>query len=247
MKRLRLLNVPGTVAPPSCRSCTTCCDGELQGLVEADVARLERIPFAREYRVGEVLFHQNEPVVGVYAIRSGLIGLRRFLPDGRSMILRVHGAGTICGIASLVANVPHPVTAEVLESAEVCFLEARQMRALIEDSDNVRRCILQTFARSAIDTVDDATAMLLPVRARIARLLLRLRFDHAVVGQDGALHYRLPFSRQQLAAMTGATPESISRATRELTADEVAQFRGRWVTVPDLDQLIDETEPRGGD
>lgn len=73
---------------------------------------------------------------------------------------------------------------------------------------------------------------------------MRLRFDHSVVGQDGALHYRLPFSRQQLASMTGATPESISRAIRDLTSDEVAIFRGRWVTVPDLDALIDETEPR---
>ncbi len=77
------------------------------------------------------------------------------------------------------------------------------------------------------------------VRARLAELLVSLRDDFGSVDEAGDLVLELPLARQDLAASIGARPESISRAIRELEEDSVARFSGRFVTVPDLDALLD--------
>ena len=42
--------------------------------------------------------------------------------------------------------------------------------------------------------------------------------------------------------VVGAVAETLSRAMAELTRHGVAQFQGRVVTIPDLDQALDEVE-----
>ncbi len=50
----------------------------------------------------------------------------------------------------------------------------------------------------------------------------------------------LPLSRQDMAAMIGIRPESMSRTIRSFEDDKVAIFSGRQVHVPSLEALFDE-------
>ncbi|MCB1153632.1 winged helix-turn-helix domain-containing protein, partial [bacterium] len=65
--------------------------------------------------------------------------------------------------------------------------------------------------------------------------------------EDGNILIELPMSRQDIADMVGARPETIARTIRSLQDDGVATFKGREVMVPDLDALLDELEPTLGD
>ena len=59
-------------------------------------------------------------------------------------------------------------------------------------------------------------ASALPVRARLAHLLLVLKDRYGTVDDTGELQIQLPLSRQDMAAMIGTRAETIARAVRSL-------------------------------
>jgi CRP-like cAMP-binding protein len=48
---------------------------------------------------------------------------------------------------------------------------------------------------------------------------------------------QLPFSRQDLAAMTGTTQESVSRVMSRFSEEKLIQSGRKWVTIMDLERL----------
>jgi len=79
------------------------------------------------------------------------------------------------------------------------------------------------------------------VRARFARFLLDL-VDPGKSEAGDTLSLELPVSRQDLAAMLGTRPETMSRAIRHLERAGIAHFRDRRVHVPAVGRLRDQAE-----
>ncbi len=82
----------------------------------------------------------------------------------------------------------------------------------------------------------------LPVRARLAQMLLSLRGAFGDVDEDGVLIIDLPLSRSQIAELLAVRPETVTRAIGVLSEEGVARFVRRRVVVRDLDALMDEVE-----
>ena len=82
----------------------------------------------------------------------------------------------------------------------------------------------------------------LSVRARFAHFLLVLRDRYGVVGKNGDLTLDLPVSRQDMAAIIGIRPESMSRTIRSFEEGNIAHFSGRRVHVPNVGELLNELE-----
>jgi CRP/FNR family transcriptional regulator len=70
--------------------------------------------------------------------------------------------------------------------------------------------------------------------------MLKERFGTA--GDDGSIVMELPLARQDIAALLGARPETVTRTLHALEVDGVARFSGRTAVIPDLDLLLDEVE-----
>ena len=82
----------------------------------------------------------------------------------------------------------------------------------------------------------------LPVRTRLAHLLLSLKEHYGQINDKGTLEVTLPLSRQDMASMLAIRPETLSRAIRSLENDQVARFERQAAFIPDLDALLDEIE-----
>jgi len=50
----------------------------------------------------------------------------------------------------------------------------------------------------------------------------------------------IPIARQDLAALIGAAPETVSRTIRMLEKDEIVRFNGNKVVIPDLEVAFRE-------
>jgi CRP-like cAMP-binding protein len=50
----------------------------------------------------------------------------------------------------------------------------------------------------------------------------------------------IPLARQDLAALVGIAPETVSRTIRKLERDNIAQFYGNRVLIPDLEAAFAE-------
>jgi CRP-like cAMP-binding protein len=80
----------------------------------------------------------------------------------------------------------------------------------------------------------------LPIRTRLAHLLLTLKHRYGFVDEDGTTIIRQPMQRQDMAALLGTRPETLARAFQSMRQDGILKSSGRNVIIPDLDGLLDE-------
>lgn len=231
----------------NCFTCQTRERTEWCVLEDEELELVDEGKTCREYLPGEVAFHEGDPCRGVHCIESGLIGIRKTDANGNEILLRLCHPGDTIGYRSFLAGDDHNNAAEALEPSVLCFISGKTVRILLQKNPSLGL----RFLRHAAEDLNAAEERVLqnttlPVRARFAHLLLVLRDRYGVAGENGELDLELPLSRQDMAAMIGIRPESMSRTIRSFQEDDVARFSGRQVHVPSLTNLFDELEiPEG--
>jgi CRP/FNR family transcriptional regulator len=227
----------------NCFACQAHARSEWCVLSDADLKLIDDAKIDRDYAPGDVLYHQGDACKGVYCIKSGLVGLRKVGADGNSVLVRLAQPGDTIGYRAFLAGEEHALGAEVLKPSVICFVEQVVARKLIESKPELGLRFLKTMSESlnaAEDKFLQSTSF--DIRARLAHLLLVLKDRFAAEEKDGALQLELPLSRQDMAAMIGVRPETMSRAIRKFEDDGVAYFSGRTVKVPDISVLFDEID-----
>ncbi len=233
--------------PTSCLACAARGSTEWCELPEDDLRLLSQSKVSNVYRPGQVVFYQGQPCLGLHCIESGTVALRKTDAQGASVIARLFHAGQTLGYLAYFARRPYTGTAEAVTECRICFIDKAAVRAIVSRNPGVAQRFLGRIADNLSEAEDARLAVsTMPLRARLAELLVSVRERFGAAGEDGTITLRLPLSRQDIAAMLGARPESLSRAIRELSGAGVAVFDGRDVTIPDLDALIDEVEQAGG-
>jgi CRP-like cAMP-binding protein len=238
---------PKSSTDQNCFTCQARGRTEWCVLTDEELKLVDKNKLSRDYLPGEVVFHEADACRGVHCIESGLVGVRKMNANGQEILLRLCHSGDTLGYRSLLAGDDHNNSAEALEPSMVCFIDAATVRTLLTRNPTLGLRFLNHAAsdlRNAEDKVLQSTT--LPVRARFAHLLLVLKDRYGVVGEDGAMELELPLSRQDMAAMIGIRPESMSRTIRSMEEDDIARFSGRRVHIRNIDDLIDELELADG-
>lgn len=226
--------------PLACSACERREESVWGELTRSEIALVDRTLQRRAYRRGETIFHQDDEPLGIYCVRSGYVLLWRIDAFGNETAFGLVGPGENMGYRSLFAEERHAATARALTPCQVCLMPGATVNQLIDAKPALARRFLHMVARDRGPTY----ALLLrgqhvPLRVRLIHLLLVLKERFARTGKDGQLVIELPLSRQDIAAMVGARPETITRALRELEEEGVATFRGRQVEIKRLDRLMD--------
>ncbi len=231
----------------NCFTCQTRGRTEWCVLSDKELELLDSGKVCREFLPGEVVFHEGDQCRGVHCIESGLVSIRKMDAGGNEVLLRLSHPGDTMGYRSFLAGDEHNNSAEALETSRLCFIKGATVQSLLE----INPSLGLRFLRHAVMDLDDAEEKVLqsatlPVRARFAHLLMVLKERYGVTGKNGELDLELPLSRQDMAAMIGIRPESMSRTIRSFEEDNVAQFSGRKVHVPNISNLLKEMEiPEG--
>jgi CRP/FNR family transcriptional regulator len=166
------------------------------------------------------LYHVGERGEALYTIRSGLLKLVQYLPDGTQRIVRLVSGTESAGLEALL-DLPYQHDAIVVQAAEVCRIPVSGVRQLNRDNPQLMQELMRRWQRA----LTEADAWLTELstgaaRQRVARLLLRLS------DADGQGRCML-FSRKDMGAMLGVTTESASRVTAELKREGVLD-EGPW-------------------
>ncbi len=227
----------------SCLSCQVRDGTEWCGLPDDDVRLLNQARVTNVYEPGQIIFYQGNPCLGIHCLESGLVALRKTDARGNSVIARLFHEGQTMGYLAYFADRGYTGTAEALSRTRVCFVDRAVVRTLVEKHPTIGHRFLGRIADNLKEAEDRSLRLLsLPLRAKVAHLLLTLKDRFANAADDGSLILDLPLSRRDVAAMLGARPESLSRALKQLEDAGTARFEGRTVVIPDLDALIDEVE-----
>jgi CRP/FNR family transcriptional regulator len=195
------------------------------------------------YRSGETLYQQGDSCDGIFILERGTIAVRKTDRQGHSVVLRLCHGGQTLGYRDYFAGGPYTTSADALADSTVCYLERPAVQTLLTRNPSIGLRFVQRIAQdleSAEEAILQTSA--LPVRARMAHLLLMLKERFGTAGDDGSIVMELPLARQDIAALLGARPETVTRTLHALEVDGVARFSGRTAVIPDLDLLLDEVE-----
>lgn len=208
------------------------------------------------------LARHGEPLGVVHVVLSGLVSLTSTSDGGRRSTLALIGPGGVLGQESVLPTEdvtpasplfgplhlqdPH-VDAVAFVACTTLVLHSSELRGAFDRDPLIVEWLaaslgqrVRVLQRSLIRN------MSLPVRERVLDVLVELAETHGEQRPWGAI-VRIPLSQDDLAALVGATRESVNRALRQLQGSGVVcRVEGaygvcavRGVHGPDVDQIVE--------
>ena len=214
---------------------------EWEALTSDQIDLFNRVVVCRTYKAGQTIFLQDDPCKGLYVVEDGLVAVRKVDDEGQSAIVRLAHQGDTLGYRPLLAGESHRASAEVVQDARTCFIDAATMRGFLLTNPKLGMRFLEHTAQAlggAEERLFQVAA--LSVRTRIIHLLILLRNHYGTTSSDGTLFVELPMSRRDLADMIGARPESVSRSLRDIQNEGILNLSGRTVRIDQVDRLVNE-------
>jgi len=179
------------------------------GLTESDFGKIHRPIDQLQYAPGTDIYAAGDDAVSLFTIRSGLVKLTQYLPDGNHRIVRLLRKTDIIGLeATISPTYEHTVTA--LHPTEVCRLPFQTIKDLAASNPGLFHELMARWHR-ALSSADRWITELSTgsARERVVRLLLWL------LELEDKEQCEL-FSREDLGAVLGLTTETASRTMAEL-------------------------------
>lgn len=214
-------------------------------LDDRELALVDRRFHERGYAAGETIYYTGEPATTLYVVAAGKVKLLRHAPR-QDVLLDFVAPGELLGGLPVMGDRAYPDTAQA--QTDCCLLEvlAGDFQAILDAHPPVTRALLGAVSErllAAQATIGQISAY--PVESRVAATLLALarRFGAA---EGAAERIELPLSRQDLADMTGATVETVSRVISQLRRQGLVRSGRGWVALLDREGLaaIAEGLPR---
>lgn len=200
---------------------------------QAEVGR-----FARPVTVaaGAVVARAGERSSRLFVVHAGALKVRRVSAGGHEAILRMVGPGEVAGEeAFLTGDAPQADTVAV-EASRLCTFEHDDLARLLHAMPDIGVGMLRALAvklTSAERMVAALTSS--DVGARVAAYLLDLP---AAWDGTGRAAVRLPLPKNQVAALLGTTPETLSRRLGSFERDGLIEVGpGREIAVLDAAAL----------
>jgi len=190
----------------------------------------------REVNRGRVLLQPDEPPEMVYVIKEGRVKVSRYSPDGKEQILALLEPGDLFGALAVVGG-REQVHVEAFEDTLVCGIRGEDFLALIRRQPDLMLRVVRHLAerlRAAEEEIADLAFRNVP--GRLASLLLRLSEEYGRHTPQGR-RLALRLTHQDMAAMIGATRETVTSVLSRFREDGLIAFDRRYIVIRDPDGL----------
>jgi len=219
-----------------CPSCPLRASVLFAGLSEADFAQIHDPIDQFQIKPGIALYRTGDAGEFLFTVRTGVLKLVQYLPDGGQRIVRLARPTDVLGLEAVIDS-PYRHDAVALQPAAICRYPARVVRALGRENPALHDELMARWQRA----LSEADAWLTELstgsaRQRVARLLLRLVRDRT--SSECEL-----FSREDIGAMLGITTETASRTIAELKRQSllVETAPNRFLLdIPNLTRIAEE-------
>lgn len=178
-------------------------DATRERLVAA--SRVSRIP------AGRVLFRKGEAADSCYLILDGAVKVSLPANDGEETLLAILGKGELVGEMALLDRQPRSATVTALRTCELSQLPMATLEALATEDSAIFRQLLCVLSARVRAGNEQSQMQQMPMKARLARTLLRLAKDFGTRLPDGRIVIRQKVSQAELGRMAGAARENVNR------------------------------------
>lgn len=213
------------------------------GLRSDELARVDGRCSVRAVDAAESIYFAGDPARHLYVVATGIVKITRATAEGRETLLDLLGPGDFLGALPALGATHYADSAWALTPVCLLVLDAADFDAVLQQMPAVALAALEAVSRrlaEARDAVHRLSAT--PLEQRLAATLLLLA-DKVGEPWKGGVLLQVPLTREDLAAMTGARTESVSRVVSAWRRQGFIETGRRWVAIRDrraLNALLDE-------
>lgn len=240
-------SAPASVAParPGSRTTPAPADhttwfAQVPLFADLDTESLRELSHAAHHRgfhAGEVIFHRGDPGQVMYVIRQGKVKISLTSPEGQEVSLAVLGPGECFGELALLDGQPRSADAQAIEMVQAYSLQRMDFTRAVVHHPHIAIQVMQVLSRRLRQTDEMVQDLLfLDVHGRVAKKLLELTETHGVRTPEG-IRIELRLTQGELAAMVGASRESVNKVMGYLTAKHYITTDRHHTTVTRLAEL----------
>ncbi len=194
-----------------------------------DLAELLAAADEKNIKSGEYAFWEGDAPERFYLLVSGRIKVVKHGSQGRETVVAFFGPGEIFGEVAVLEDKPYPASSIAAEDSTALSISRQAFRAFIERHPAVAMAmvgILSARLREAQGRLHDLSGE--RVEQRLARTLERL---------SSKLGKELPFTRQDLADMSGTTLETTVRFLSRLKEGKIISSKRGLVIIENTEKL----------
>lgn len=193
---------------------------------------LWRLAFVHDYPKGNVLHYHGEPSDAVYIVLRGRVKVSLVSDEGREVTLGMMGPSAVFGLVAALDGGPHVGTAVTACESRLAKITRERFMGWLRERPDLQITLgtqLARMLRGAYEKVGEQA--LLSVKERLLATLIEIARAEGTPTDGGQVAFVRP-THQELADRVGTTRVVVSRAMKELLAEEgyLAQ-QGREIRV----------------
>jgi CRP-like cAMP-binding protein len=199
---------------------------------------LQSVVKRRYFDPGDTICRKGDPGDAMYVILKGQVRIVLPAPDGNEALICTLDEGDFFGELSLIDGEPRSATIVATEATETLVLNREGFREFLRASPDVTLEILQALSRRLRQSDEFiADAAFLDVPGRLAKKLIELADKYGRPVPTGTA-ITLRVTQRDLAAMIGATRESVNKHLQSFRAQGMIGVDRRRLVVRDRDRLV---------
>ncbi|MDL1909618.1 Crp/Fnr family transcriptional regulator [Chloroflexi bacterium CFX6] len=208
------------------------------------IAKINSLFHDVDVSADERIYFEGDEAEYLYLVAMGKVKLVRNTASGREVLLDILHGGDYFGSFSTLSGRAQTETAIAQTDSCILRISAGDFDRILADHPDVTRKVLEAVSQRLAESQEIVKQLsAYTVEQRIASALMRLASKLGEARGEEVL-IQLPFSRQDLAAMTGSTTETVSRVMSRLAEEGLVKSGRKWVTILNLNRL-EELAKRG--
>jgi CRP-like cAMP-binding protein len=178
----------------------------------------------------EIIFRQNTRTSHIMFIKSGLVKIFKEGRNSKYIILKVALKNDFLGLLSIYGGDTHHYSASAIQPSEICFIDINVFNKILKLNGDFAAKIINRISSDGLfifDRLMSQSHKQLP--GRIADVILY--FSQVIYRSE---EFEFPFTRRELAELSGTTKESFIRTLAEFKHDKIIDLDGSKVKINSL-------------
>ena len=206
------------------------------------ILEINRLFEDREFTAGQTIYFEGDPAESLYIVTTGKVKLLRDTSLGREVLLDILQSGEYFGNITHLNKKEYTETAIAHTGGCILRISAKNFESILVRHPDVTFKVLDAVGKRLEESQEVIRQLsTFSIEARTAAVLIRLAEKLGERKQQGVL-IQLPFSRRDLAAMTGTTVETVSRIMSHFSGTGWISTGRKWVVINDLQALEELTK-----
>lgn len=186
---------------------------------------------------GQSIYFTGDDASQLFVVLSGNVKLIKHSREGQDVLIEILNPGDFLGTFKILGDDKYRETAVAHTDSCILSISSVDFQLILDKIPSVAINLIKILSERLISS--NAMIQQLSVKSvekRIAYILIKLKLKLGVDFEKGTL-IQLPLSRNDLAEMTGSTPETVSRIMSNFAKNGIIRTGRKWISITDYNKL----------